>query len=64
MADSFGQLTASTRFRLLGKGTIMSLATLSVPKNTSTWKLPTLQNLFPLLPQAAVVESRPRNRDC
>ena len=50
-------------FRLKSKKTVMSLVILSVPKNTSTWKFPTLQNLFPLLAEAAVVESHPRNRE-
>ena len=35
-----------------------------VTKNTSTWIFPTLQNLFPLLAEAAVAEPRPRNREC
>ena len=44
--------------------TVMSLAMLSVPKNTSTWIFPTLQNLFSLLAEAARAESCPRNREC
>ena len=70
MADSFGPLAESPKFRQRSKNTAMSLVTLFVLMNTLNWKLPTLQDLLPLLVMvvpasvvapAAVVELPPLN---